>query len=319
MSILDNAIASIQLGVEDYLSPDSNRPLSAVRNISAGILLIYKEKLRSMSPAGSDEVLIKLNIQPVVSDDGSINFVGFGKKTVDVQKIKERFKYLKIDVDWKMFDRINTIRNDIEHYYSPASTTAIKEVIADSFILIRDFLSLQLNEDPLELLGDKCWSTLLTTAEVFKKELNSCQQAMNEVSWDSSALELAIENIRCSGCNSILIKPIDPTENLEEMQFQCVSCGEIISLEKVIGALLNDHFQFEIYLHHTDGNDLPLATCPHCDREAYIIEEEKCAICGETKSYDFCDRCGNPLDIEEQIYEGLCGYCDYLADKIKNE
>ena len=41
MSLLQNAIDSIQVGVEDYLMEDDRRYLSAVRNICAGILLLY--------------------------------------------------------------------------------------------------------------------------------------------------------------------------------------------------------------------------------------------------------------------------------------
>ena len=41
-SILANAVSSIQLGIEDYKSSDARRMLSAVRNITAGILLLAK-------------------------------------------------------------------------------------------------------------------------------------------------------------------------------------------------------------------------------------------------------------------------------------
>lgn len=41
MSILKNAIDSIQVGVEDFQSDDDRRCVSAVRNIGAGILLLY--------------------------------------------------------------------------------------------------------------------------------------------------------------------------------------------------------------------------------------------------------------------------------------
>jgi hypothetical protein len=37
MSILKNAIDSIQVGIEDYENSDDRRSVSSVRNISAGI------------------------------------------------------------------------------------------------------------------------------------------------------------------------------------------------------------------------------------------------------------------------------------------
>ena len=39
--ILANAVTSIQLGIEDYQSLRRHRALSALRNVSAGILLLF--------------------------------------------------------------------------------------------------------------------------------------------------------------------------------------------------------------------------------------------------------------------------------------
>jgi len=51
-SILKNAIISIQLGIEDFLKTekDPRRALSAMRNLYAGVLLLFKEKLARLSP-----------------------------------------------------------------------------------------------------------------------------------------------------------------------------------------------------------------------------------------------------------------------------
>ena len=58
-ALLNNAITSIQIGVKDYLESekDPRRVISAVRNIYAGVLLLFKEKLYRLSPQGSNEVL----------------------------------------------------------------------------------------------------------------------------------------------------------------------------------------------------------------------------------------------------------------------
>jgi len=50
VDLLTNAVESIQIGVEDYQAGSPPRLLSAVRNIQAGILLLYKEALRRESP-----------------------------------------------------------------------------------------------------------------------------------------------------------------------------------------------------------------------------------------------------------------------------
>ena len=59
MSILQNAIDSIVMGLEDYQSEDKKRMLSCVRNLYAGMLLLFKYKLVELSPEGSNEILIK--------------------------------------------------------------------------------------------------------------------------------------------------------------------------------------------------------------------------------------------------------------------
>jgi hypothetical protein len=114
-TILKNAVTSIQLGIEDYLSADERRSLSAVRNLTAGLLLLFKEKLRRLSPADSGEALIKKVLRPTMGADGSLRMQGHGKKTVDVQEIKERFQSLGVNVDFKRVDRIIDLRNEIEH------------------------------------------------------------------------------------------------------------------------------------------------------------------------------------------------------------
>ena len=114
MSIIQNAIDSIQIGIEDYQDGDDRRSVSAVRNISAGILLLYKDKLCQLSPDENKELLIKQNIRPVQNESGDIVFEGKGNKTVDVQSIKERFKSLNVSVDWGRFDEINKLRNQIK-------------------------------------------------------------------------------------------------------------------------------------------------------------------------------------------------------------
>lgn len=129
-TILANAIQSIQMGVEDFQSNDSRRSLSAVRNLSAGVLLLFKEKLRELSPIGSDEVLLKQAIFPCKGKDGAVVFRGRGRKTVDVAQIKERFQSLDIEVDWKSFEKMVSIRNDIEHYCTNESNARVKEVLA---------------------------------------------------------------------------------------------------------------------------------------------------------------------------------------------
>ena len=117
MSLLDNAVGSIQIAIEDFNSNDHRRVLAAIRNLHAGILLLCKVKLQRMSPPDSDEVLLKQSIRPQPAPDGSIRWIGAGAKTADQQAIKDRFSALRIPLDWRRLETVSQIRNTAEHYY----------------------------------------------------------------------------------------------------------------------------------------------------------------------------------------------------------
>lgn len=131
MNILNNAIDSIVLGLEDYESSDRKRLISCTRNIFAGILLLFKHKLSILSPKNSDEVLIKQRVLPKKGSTGQIVWSGKGKKTVDVQQIRERFKSLGVKTHWDRIKKINEFRNDIEHYHSNLSKDAIRNLLSN--------------------------------------------------------------------------------------------------------------------------------------------------------------------------------------------
>ncbi|HEY1254262.1 MAG TPA: hypothetical protein VGF01_05750 [Terracidiphilus sp.] len=153
MDLLTNALDSIRLGIEDYQANTPSRLLSSVRNIHAGILLLYKESLRRLSPPNSGDALIKAKIIPVRDNTGAITFVGKGKKTVDAQQIRERFEGLGIKTDWTRLDRITEVRNDLEHYFAQLTQNSLQGLITDSFLIIRNFVSHELKDDPRALLG----------------------------------------------------------------------------------------------------------------------------------------------------------------------
>lgn len=140
MNLLSNARGSIRIGLEDYSSSDEDRLVSCTRNLFAGILLLFKHKLSLLSPADSDEALVKEKVRPEFDSSGKVQWVGRGRKTVDFNQIQERFESLGIPVDWERVKKINGFRNDVEHYYTKLSKDAIRELICDSFIVIRDFL-----------------------------------------------------------------------------------------------------------------------------------------------------------------------------------
>jgi len=315
-TILENAVQSVQIGVEDYLSDDPRRALSAVRNISAGILLLFKEKLRVLSPPDSDEVLIKQTIQPQRDSSGHVIFRGSGKKTVDVFQIRERFKSLGVTADWKRFDGVIKIRTDIEHYCTAETTARLKELVSDAFLVMHEFITSELNYEPINLLGEETWKTLLDVATVYNKELEECGLAKSHIDWGCDGIARATEYLRCLNCRSELLKPTNPYEpHLQSIEFHCSSCGDYSLFEDLAESAAEECFGTEMYLSMTNGGEPPLATCHECGKEAFLTQDGVCIACGATLDYNECAVCGASLGTEEQDFNGLCSYHHWQAMK----
>lgn len=319
MSIIQNAIDSIQIGIEDYEDGDDRRSVSAVRNISAGILLLYKEKLCQLSPSDNAELLIKQNIRPIQNESGDIVFEGKGHKTVDVQSIKDRFKSLKVDVDWKRFDEINKLRNELEHYYTAESPDAIREIVAKSFLLIRDFLTEYLNEDPQEILGEEAWTTLLEVNEVYSAEEKFCRDSINAIDWKYDSVKESLEYLRCSQCHSSLIQAPYSDGNYPAINLHCKSCNYDFCFDDVVEQCIDDSLASAAYIEIKDGGESPYDTCPECEKNTFIHDESSCVACNYQMEYSNCETCDEPLSLEEQYNEGKCSYCEYKWEKMMAE
>jgi hypothetical protein len=315
-SILENAIQSIQIGVEDYGSKDPRRVLSAVRNVTAGLLLLFKERLRVLSPPGSEEALIKQRIVPRKNAAGEVVFVGAGKRTVDTAQIRERFQELGINADWKRLDAVVDIRNEIEHYKTSHGEARVRELLTDAFIVMRDFISVELGEEPVVLLGEDTWNVLLGIANVYSKQLAECEAQMAKIDWNSTALEESSSELRCDKCGSELLRPTDPSEkDTCSLEFQCTACGTTCAYEDIVEAALKEHFAGEAYIAMTDGGDQPLVDCHECATETFIVAEDMCGRCRTTRAHTNCAICNQFLETWEQDFGGLCGYHHAQATK----
>lgn len=71
-TLFDNAIQSIQLGIEDYQHNDPKRALSAVRNFYAGTLLVAKEVLVRAAPKADVKAIIGSKFVPVPDGKGGV-------------------------------------------------------------------------------------------------------------------------------------------------------------------------------------------------------------------------------------------------------
>ncbi|MDF9828092.1 RNase P subunit RPR2 [Ereboglobus sp. PH5-10] len=314
MGIFKNAIDSIVLGIEDYNSDDPRRILSSTRNLVAGILLLIKHRLAELSPSGSDEVLIKQRVLPVLDASDGVAWKGEGKKTVDVQQMKERSDSLGITVDWKRVEKIVKHRNDIEHYFSSLNHSALKGLLSDSFIIIRDFLRTELCLDPLVALGEETWSTLTEVSEIFIKEKAECLDNMESIEWEHPFLKEAITEWVCKKCGSFLIDVEEPHVEPESVTFKCRSCGEKYDYETGAEGAIKEYYVTENYIAAKEGGDPVTAECPNCFREAYHLSEDVCLICGESVERR-CQRCYTSIPSCELDGSGYCSWCNHMMSK----
>jgi len=312
MELLDNPIESIQVGVEDYQSGTRPRLLSAVRNIHAGILLLYKEALRRMSPAESNDALMMARIVPSKDSSGKVVFIHEGKKTADTQQIKERFEDLGIKTDWKRFDRINETRNEVEHRFPRLDQKGLERLISNSFLLVRDFIAKELHKNSLELLGEKTWRAMLEVTEVYEKEKEESRKLIAAANWRFPTIQEGVLDLTCPSCSGDLLKPIENAHS--EIMLQCISCGEEQCPEFYVPKALESALSGEAHLAMTEGGDLPVGRCPECGEEAFLTEKWLCTLCG-AEPEGKCRRCGNPIPVEELDSSPLCGYCDYISHK----
>jgi ribosomal protein L37E len=314
MDLLENAVQSIQVGVEDYVIGSGPRLLSSARNIHAGILLLFKEALLRLSPPNSEDALIKSAIVPTKDASGSIVFVGRGKSTVKRVEIEERFKALSISTDWKRFDKINRVRNEVEHFYTNLTQAALQGLIADSFLLIRNFIQSELGAEPHNLLGDQTWQTMLHVSEVYEEEKKQCAESLDKVDWESDVLASGVLDLSCRVCGSELLKPREQASSYQDTVLICSSCGDEENFESFIPRAVQEALQAEAYISIKDGGESPYVSCPECGSDTYIVEENRCALCGE-RAETTCVRCGCEIPPEELSTSPMCSWCAHVSSK----
>lgn len=317
MSIRQNAIDSIVLGAEDFKSTDDKRIISATRNIVAGILLLIKSKLQDLSPADSNDALLKSDAVPVLDvATGVITWQGDGKHTVDVREMQKRCKGLKINVDWGKVEKIVNERNNIEHYYTSTPRPALNKLIADAFSVIRDFIRDVLTEDPLTVLGEDTWLEFTAIADIHAKEKAECLENLEKVDWVNPKIpEVIAESWSCDNCGSDLLCAKDTTAKQGYVKLVCRGCGAEYDYEPGIEVVMKAHYSGENHCSIIDGGEPVTMDCPVCNSsDTYNVDEDICFRCGESVDWE-CSVCGSNIPVSENDGDGICGYCRYKMEK----
>lgn len=317
--LLENAVLSIELGVEDYQTGDERRVLSAIRNLYAGVLLLCKQVLWNESPQGTDGSLIYKDLVPR-KIDGSVLMVPKKphRNTVDRQQIEERFKELGLSLDWSKLQDLARIRNDVEHLFMTVKPTIAKEALASAMPVIEQLLVGHLQEEPAHLFRDGVWKALLENKDVFDQHQTRCIESFQNMNWGFEALVEAVSELRCSKCGSSLVRQIDPdNQSFEAMEIDCAECGEELDREDVFEAALGESSATDAYIAMTDGGEPPVTTCPECHRESWV-NGEGCVLCPGADLT--CSMCGEEFNPDDFNYDaGMCSYCAWKMDKVMRE
>lgn len=324
--ILENAIIALRIGLEDYehSKVDPDRMLSSIRNVYAGLLLFLKEGLCRLSPPDDPELLIKDNIVPVLENNKSVKFVGKGRKTVDVQKIQERYKSLGVKINWGPLDVIQEARNNIEHYYSTQQIVMLQGIIVDASAFLIDISKNVLSSDPVSLLGP-VWDQILTVKGVYEPIKSDCNKSLailqeKKLLYDRSFSLL--KEFTCSKCRSELLylytEGQEPNTEISielndpnKIRLMCFACHLEITLPEAFEQYAVENFELS-YNDFRNGAEAIVKECPECGHQTFIDDhfEDSCIFCGYAKSNTVCRACGEPLSLEED-WEGLCFSCSY--------
>lgn len=325
-SLLNNAVQSIQIGIEDFGSTDPRRVLSTVRNLYAGILLLLKEELRRRSPPESDGVLIRARTEFKTREDGSVVVVGKGRNTVDVRQIEERLTSIGTSLSaddakrlWADLAKFQTLRNDIEHYRTKAPKAEIRSVIVVATALVRLIVADLLGEDPAILLGDECWSVMLKEETVYKEQKAACEATLAPIAWDTDALSDAVPFLRCEWCQSELIGQKDKGNTSQQaVTFVCAACTSEDDAEDgdwLMVAVLRSK-GIDAFHDPSDPDGAPIDDCPECGRAGVVVEEAECVLCGWQHSGERCAVCHAEVsNYDDSEHPGLCGYHAHVFAK----
>ncbi len=309
--LLRNAIASIQLGIEDYQSNDERRPISAVRNFYAGVLLLGKACLLKAASGAEPMEVLATRFGPVPDGQGGVKYQPQGQQTIDLQDLKERFK--TFGLEWPDGDirKLQRLRNELEHYHSETPSAAMSEVVAACFPLVAGFFEI-LGLDPATELGET-WNAMLTQEAFFKRQKAQCDATLSKLPWFDKLTQL--DKIECPSCGSALLFQRDAgNDDVAEIDGACRACGQKIGAEGFVEAIVDSEYGLSNYLAIKDGGEREIYDCPECGNETYADGE--CWFC-ELEISGECGRCHATLTADNIAADNssICAHCDNILSK----
>ncbi|MGE6660912.1 hypothetical protein ACQKEK_09245 [Pseudomonas sp. NPDC077408] len=319
--VLENAVTSIQLGIEDYELTQGNRgnPLravSAARNLFAGVLLLFKYKISTLadSPEHAAYLIYKARkFKPCRIDSGKIEWRPEleKNKTIDVSDIRLHFEGLGIRTDWTAVNALQTCRNDLEHLHLKHPLEDINKFLLDLFPLLRDFITHELSENPAALLG-ATWEVMLKNHEFFARNRDETHRQWAKLGVMEHTLEL-FKTCVCRACGSPLLEPNREDIKSEipfdysEFRCSCVACNQTDPFIELMAEALRfakeDPFSEEAVI----------IDCSGCGAPLFDSIEGYCHLCGHSYQPPRCSGCNQILESYEAEHGALCDRCSEYA------
>jgi hypothetical protein len=318
--LLDNAVNSIALGVEDFNNSgaetgNSLRALSAARNFYSGLLLLFKFRIAiSTHDLEKAEGLVYEadKILPFLNEDGDIEWrpVNLKKFTIDYLSIQSRFFSLGIHTDWDAVKKLQDCRNELEHFSSGHSMAEIGRFVANLFPLLHQFIVDELKGAPADLLGS-AWTSMIEFHEFYTANLEKASSQWASVGLPDVAKTLLSE-CRCYNCHSSLLAPnrndvgSGVSIHFSEFRYECVECHHSDSLVELLESELS-------LIQDLDGftDESNVVECDSCFFMLFSLVDGTCHWCGYTPKHPRCANCNSYLsELEASNGSVTCERCD---------
>lgn len=320
--IFDNAIDSIELGIDDYILAKENpqRYQSSVRNLFAGLLLLFKSKLAEISKDNGFALLFE-NPKRTKKEYSR-------PETVKYQTLVSRLRDNHIEIDWETINNLREYRNDIEHFFSsaPSNESVVGSYIASCFIIIKKFIEEEFQLDTQDCFTERIWREMLKEEEFHASEMEKKVSSFDQLGWFSDEVKRLFLAHRCSECDSDLISIEKEFESdiidgeATDAIFICRNCKKSFEY-KEMGKEISQHLTSLSHWWMKDGDEELIGFCPECYEETYCSDGDICLSCG-AKGPFICKSCGEKVPICElpgYAENGMCGWCSHSWEKILDD
>lgn len=289
---------AISIGIEDFGSEHRARRTAAIRNLYAGILLLCKHLLVQAAPKNAPLLLISAKTKFKRSDEGELHCVAEGRQTIDANMVIQRFKDLNLGIDISHLQKLQRLRNDLEHYFSRATDEEFENAFIEVQLLVSDLIA---RIDPSHSFGPE-WTKIVQRSNAFQARRTASRADLLSVKWMSSTIADIIRSddpyMACPECESshIVRKDVAIVEQ-HNVELNCMQCATDIPLVEFLESMLSLRFGGDDYEAAKCSETYQVYDCPQCERATFVTQDDLCANCGATTNDYTCEQCNGPMPI----------------------